>query len=243
MPLAQALNTGSLAWSTCTGIAYWYMVASWGGYSFVINIIPIHALVCVLTGRLSGRLYVAFAPFIVMGTLEAGERCWRHHLCDTARVQPCSDPDHMRNPLCGRLHFRRNAQGQAGCLSIVLMYRGSIPQSCFWKDIGCLLRCVPHPHAASIPVVGFNAVLTSEHFGAFFTFAVLHAALAIRYIKVFAAWQSSPALGQNLDVMRLQAIKLFSTSGSQDVGHCKTTHEVVRCSQCLRPALGTAATL
>jgi hypothetical protein len=37
--------------------------------------------------------------------------------------------------------------------------------------------------AASIPVVGFNAVLTSEHFGAFLTFAVLHAALAIRYIK------------------------------------------------------------
>jgi hypothetical protein len=40
--------------------------------------------------------------------------------------------------------------------------------------------------AASIPVVGFNAVLTSEHFGAFFTFAVLHAALAIRYIKARA---------------------------------------------------------
>ena len=41
----QALNTGSLAWTTCTGIAYWYMVSSWGGYSFVINIIPIHTLV------------------------------------------------------------------------------------------------------------------------------------------------------------------------------------------------------
>jgi hypothetical protein len=27
---------------------------------------------CIVTGRLSGRLYVAFAPFIVMGTLEAG---------------------------------------------------------------------------------------------------------------------------------------------------------------------------
>jgi dolichyl-diphosphooligosaccharide--protein glycosyltransferase len=38
--------------------------------------------------------------------------------------------------------------------------------------------------AASIPVVGFNAILMSEHFGAFFAFAVLHAALAIRYIKV-----------------------------------------------------------
>ena len=45
MALEQALNTGSLAWTTCTGIAYWYMVASWGGYSFVINIIPIHTLV------------------------------------------------------------------------------------------------------------------------------------------------------------------------------------------------------
>lgn len=28
---------------------------------------------CIVTGRLSYRLYVAFAPFIVMGTLEAGE--------------------------------------------------------------------------------------------------------------------------------------------------------------------------
>ena len=33
-------------------------------------------------------------------------------------------------------------------------------------------------------MVGFNAILMSEHFGAFFAFAVLHAALAIRYIKV-----------------------------------------------------------
>ena len=38
--------------------------------------------------------------------------------------------------------------------------------------------------AASIPVVGFNAVLTSEHFGSFLTFGVLHAALLIQYIKV-----------------------------------------------------------
>ena len=48
------------------------MVASWGGYSFIINLIPIHCLACIFTGRLSTRLYVAYAPFIVMGTLEAG---------------------------------------------------------------------------------------------------------------------------------------------------------------------------
>ena len=38
--------------------------------------------------------------------------------------------------------------------------------------------------AAMIPVVGFNAVLMSEHFGAFFAFGVLHGALFIRYVKV-----------------------------------------------------------
>ncbi len=43
--------------------------------------------------------------------------------------------------------------------------------------------------AASIPVVGFNAVLTSEHFGSFLTFGVLHAALLIQYIK---AWRRPP---------------------------------------------------
>ena len=48
------------------------MVASWGGYSFIINLIPIHCLACIFTGRLSTRLYVAYAPFIIMGTLEAG---------------------------------------------------------------------------------------------------------------------------------------------------------------------------
>jgi dolichyl-diphosphooligosaccharide--protein glycosyltransferase len=34
-----------------------------------------------------------------------------------------------------------------------------------------------------VPVVGFNAVLMSEHFGAFFAFVVLHIALAVRYVR------------------------------------------------------------
>ena len=33
-------------------------------------------------------------------------------------------------------------------------------------------------------MIGFNAITTSEHFGAFLTFGVLHAALLIQYIKV-----------------------------------------------------------
>jgi hypothetical protein len=44
--------------------------------------------------------------------------------------------------------------------------------------------------ACSIPVVGFNAVLMSEHFGAFFATAVIHGALLVsrpRLVSCFAA--------------------------------------------------------
>jgi dolichyl-diphosphooligosaccharide---protein glycosyltransferase len=103
----QTLNTGSLAWATALSAAYGYMTLSWGGYTFIINLLPIHCLVSVFTGRLSSRLYVAYAPLIVFGTLLA----------------------------------------------------------------------------ASVPVIGFNAVFTSEHFGSFLAFGVLHVALAVQYIK------------------------------------------------------------
>ncbi len=71
--VVQTLNTGSLAWATGSALAYLYMVMSWGGYSFIINLLPIHCLACVFTGRLSHRLYVAYAPLIVMGTIGAGQ--------------------------------------------------------------------------------------------------------------------------------------------------------------------------
>ena len=48
-------------------------VASWGGYSFIINLLPIHCLASIFTGRLTAKLYIAYAPLIVLGTLEAGE--------------------------------------------------------------------------------------------------------------------------------------------------------------------------
>ena len=49
-------------------------VASWGGYSFIINLLPIHCLASIFTGRLTAKLYIAYAPLIVLGTLEAGEQ-------------------------------------------------------------------------------------------------------------------------------------------------------------------------
>jgi hypothetical protein len=47
----------------------------------------------------------------------------------------------------------------------------------------CSLFALISTLPASIPVVGFNAVLMSEHFGSFLVAAIMHAALAVRWVK------------------------------------------------------------
>ncbi|KAL7599839.1 dolichyl-diphosphooligosaccharide--protein glycosyltransferase subunit STT3A [Lactuca sativa] len=103
----KTLNTGSLFYATLNSISYFYMVCSWGGYTFIINLIPMHVLLCIVTGRYSSRLYIAYAPLVVLGTLLA----------------------------------------------------------------------------ALVPVVGFNAVMTSEHFASFLVFIVIHVVALAHYIK------------------------------------------------------------
>ncbi|CAK9141379.1 unnamed protein product, partial [Ilex paraguariensis] len=103
----KTLNTGSLLYATLNAIAYFYMVCSWGGYTFIINLIPMHVLLCIVTGRYSSRLYIAYAPLVVLGTLLA----------------------------------------------------------------------------SLVPVVGFNAVMTSEHFASFLVFIVIHVVALAYYIK------------------------------------------------------------
>lgn len=74
----QTVNTGSLRWGTINLLAFFYMVFSWGGYSFVINLIPIYCLACIVTGRFTSRHYLAFAPLVLTGTILAGGmlHCW-----------------------------------------------------------------------------------------------------------------------------------------------------------------------
>ena len=43
----KACNTGSILWSVACTLQYFYMVAAWGGYSFIINLIPIF-VVCIM---------------------------------------------------------------------------------------------------------------------------------------------------------------------------------------------------
>lgn len=65
----KAVNTGSLFWSGVATLSYLYMVACWGGYIFLINLIPVYVLVMLFSGRYSNRLYVAYNTFYVLGTL------------------------------------------------------------------------------------------------------------------------------------------------------------------------------
>ena len=67
----KAVHTGSILWSCLCALSYYYMVAAWGGYIFIINIIPIYVVIMVLGGRYSPRLYVAYSVFYVVGSLSA----------------------------------------------------------------------------------------------------------------------------------------------------------------------------
>ena len=47
------------------------MVAAWGGYVFIINIIPIFVVILIVGGRYSSRLYIAYSVFYTLGSLMA----------------------------------------------------------------------------------------------------------------------------------------------------------------------------
>ena len=53
------------------GLAYVYMVAAWGGYTFVLNMVGLHAATLVLVGQYSPSLHRAYSLFWIIGTLGA----------------------------------------------------------------------------------------------------------------------------------------------------------------------------
>lgn len=57
------------AMGVVAGLAYFYMVAAWGGYVFVVNLVAAHAGLLVLLGRYSARLHRAYTAFYIVGTL------------------------------------------------------------------------------------------------------------------------------------------------------------------------------
>lgn len=57
----RAVKSGSMRNAALSALAYFYMVSSWGGYVFLINLIPLHVLALICTGRFSHRAYIAYS--------------------------------------------------------------------------------------------------------------------------------------------------------------------------------------
>ena len=51
-----------------TGLAYFYIVAAWGGYVFVVNLVGTHAASLILLGQHSSKLHAAYSAFYLVGT-------------------------------------------------------------------------------------------------------------------------------------------------------------------------------
>uniref|UniRef100_A0A5S6QAS6 dolichyl-diphosphooligosaccharide--protein glycotransferase n=1 Tax=Trichuris muris TaxID=70415 RepID=A0A5S6QAS6_TRIMR len=65
----RSVKTGSIFWATLTALFYSYMVSAWGGYVFIINLIPLHVLMLVVMGRFNWRIYVAYNVFFTLGLI------------------------------------------------------------------------------------------------------------------------------------------------------------------------------
>ncbi|CAG5126051.1 unnamed protein product [Candidula unifasciata] len=71
----KAVKTGSIFWASFVLFSILlhgecrYLVSSWGGYVFLINLIPLHVLMLMITGRFSHRIYVAYSTVYCLGTI------------------------------------------------------------------------------------------------------------------------------------------------------------------------------
>lgn len=54
-----------------TGLAYIYMVAAWGGFIFVLNMISVHCFVLVMLGRFNSGVWKAYSLYYIIGTAGA----------------------------------------------------------------------------------------------------------------------------------------------------------------------------
>ncbi|KAG2765287.1 Dolichyl-diphosphooligosaccharide--protein glycosyltransferase subunit [Phytophthora cactorum] len=67
----KAVKTGAMLWAALAAVSYFGMALSWGGYVFIINIVPIYVLALLLSGHYSPEVYIAYSTFYPLATLGA----------------------------------------------------------------------------------------------------------------------------------------------------------------------------
>lgn len=65
----KSVKTGSIFWASMTALSYSYMVSAWGGYVFIINLIPFHVFALLVMNRFSNRLFTSYTTFYILGLL------------------------------------------------------------------------------------------------------------------------------------------------------------------------------
>lgn len=65
----KSVNEGSLLYSLICSFCYLYMVSAWGGYVFIMNLIPLYNLFLIIIGRLTYKIYISYTVFYIIGTM------------------------------------------------------------------------------------------------------------------------------------------------------------------------------
>jgi len=55
--------------SVVAAFAFLYMVSTWGGYVFIINMIPIWVMAMIILGKCDNKVYISYSIFYIVGTL------------------------------------------------------------------------------------------------------------------------------------------------------------------------------
>lgn len=84
----KSIKSGSVFHALLTASSYYAMTASWGGYVFIINLIPLHVLVLLIAGRFDFNIYISYCVFYILGTISS---MTVHFIA----FQPVSTAEHM----------------------------------------------------------------------------------------------------------------------------------------------------
>ena len=65
----RAQRLGTILSGSLAALSYFFMVASWGGHSFIIMFLPTYTLAMLIAGRFTLNMYIAYSSFYALGHL------------------------------------------------------------------------------------------------------------------------------------------------------------------------------
>lgn len=108
-------------------------VSAWGGYVFIINLIPLHVFILLVMGRYSNRLFTSYTTFYILGLLLSMQ-------IPFVGFQPIRTSEHMA--ASGNVFKSDNACLQVNCYGNILTLQKMCGQ---WARSSCTI-CIMFRH-------------------------------------------------------------------------------------------------